>query len=394
MTRLTLLLRELASAHLLRELASAHLLISLAACNFDMSMGGSTDAPPGQDAAPDDDARIDAPGIDKCIGEGANQVCLVTLPTAPVEYANNVTIDTNVSGTCAATTNAAAADWCVIAGTQISVFSGEIVRVIGAKPIVFASLGDIIVVGTIDVGSRGTTMGAGGNSSACVAGTNATAGNSSGGGYGGSFGGRGGNGETADGGAGGISPLAASSVTALRGGCAGGPGGPLSNTMSGGGAGGGGLALLSRTKITLPGALNASGAGGKVESLVRLGGGGGGSGGMIVLDAPVIDATGANIFANGGGGGEGNDLVFDGVVGTEPLGPAQVGAGGSGMSAGGDGGPGSLGVNGGSPPMNASSSNAGGGGGGGGTGVIMSRIVPLTGANVSPLPVGSPMPMK
>ena len=363
----------------------------LVGCGFDMSMG-SPDARPA-DAAPGVDAEIDAPTIDApdlCIGKGANQVCFAALPTTPRVYAGNTTIDTSASGTCTPTTNSSAANWCVIDGTRIDVQSGVIVRAIGDKPVVFAATEEIIVVGVIDVGSRATVIGAGGNASACTAGTAATEGNSSGGGYGGSFGGRGANGEGNDGGSGGVSPVATPNTTVLRGGCAGGAGGPMSGVVAAGGAGGGAMALLSRTMITLTnGALNASGAGGHVGELVRQGSGGGGSGGMIVLDAPAITAQGASVFANGGGGGEGNDLVFVGLAGAEPLSPTNAGVGGAGMSAGGDGGAGSLGAYGGMPPMNASSSNAGGGGGGGGAGVIITSRA-LSGADVSPVPLGTP----
>ncbi|MGE0403388.1 MAG: hypothetical protein AB7T06_42160 [Kofleriaceae bacterium] len=364
----------------------------LAACGFDMNMGTPAhDAPAGGDAGVD--AEIDAPAIDApdlCIGEGVNEVCFAALPTAPIQIAGSETLDTSVAATCTPTTNPGASGWCVIAGTQFDVMTGSIVRVLGDKPVVFATTGDMTIVGTIDAGSRGNAIGAGANSVQCVAGTAATAGNSSGGGYGGSFGGKGANGEGADGGAGGVAPAPAGAVTVLRGGCAGGRGGPIGGVFAEGGAGGGGLALLSRTKIRVLGTLNASGAGGRVGELVRQGSGGGGSGGMIILDAPIIDADGARIFANGGGGGEGNDLVNVGVGGTEPLGPTQPGTGGAGVSSGGDGGAGSLGMNGGAPPMNAASANAGGGGGGGGAGVIISRVVPLTGADVSPVPVGTP----
>lgn len=361
----------------------------LAACGFNSSMG-SPDAPPRDDAAAD--AAIDTPEIDApdlCIGNGAHQVCFAALPTTPRIFIDQATLDTSEASTCAPTTNAAAAGWCVIAASTIEIQSGAKVRAIGAKPIVFAATGDIIVVGIIDAGSRGNAIGAGANAAGCLVGTNATEGNSSGGGYGGSYGGRGGNGEGNDGGAGGISPGAASDPAVLRGGCPGGPGGPIGGTLAAGGAGGGAMALLSRTKIQLAvgGALNASGAGGRVGELVRQGSGGGGSGGMIVLDAPTIIATGAYIYANGGGGGEGNDLVTVGVAGKEAPSPSTPAAGGAGTSAGGDGGAGSLGGNGGVPPMNASSANAGGGGGGGGTGVIVTNV-PLTGAEVSPGPVG------
>jgi hypothetical protein len=363
----------------------------LVACGFEMSTG-SPDAGVGSDA-PATDAEVDAPPIDApdlCIGEGAHEVCFTALPTTPVMYGGVTTLDTSLAATCTPTTNAGASGWCVIAGTTIEVLAAADVRVIGNKPVVFAATGDISVIGTIDVGSRGSSSGAGANFVGCNGGTNATAGNSSGGGFGGSFAGRGGNGEGADGGFGGIAPAIATNVTALRGGCPGGPGGPVNTLLAMGGAGGGALALVSRTKLLISGRLNASGAGGSAGEQPRQGSGGGGSGGMIVLDAPAIDATGANIFANGGGGGEGADLVNEGVFGQEPLSPLLAGIGGSGASAGGDGGEGSLGGNGSGPPMNASASNAGGGGGGGGAGVVLSTVVPLTGGNVSPAPPGTP----
>jgi hypothetical protein len=361
-------------------------LVVLAACNFSASMGGPDAA---IDASADAEQEIDAmviDALDLCIGEGASEVCLEALPTTPIEFGNNVTIDTSLAETCTTTTNAQAAEWCVIAGTRLHILNGTIVRVIGTKPVVFATTGEMLIAGTIEVSSRGNAVGPGANPSACTGGTPATEGNSSGGGFGGSFGGRGANGESADGGGGGIAPAAVGTVVTLRGGCAGGAGGPIGGTRAAGGAGGGALALLTRTSILLPGTLNASGAGGRVGELVRQGSGGGGSGGMIVLDALSIDASGGNIFANGGGGGEGNDLVNVGVAGLETFSPSVPAAGGSGTSSGGDGGAGSLGGAGGIPPMNASSSNAGGGGGGGGAGVIRSSVV-LTGANVSPTPL-------
>ena len=357
----------------------------LAACGFNTTMGA-------HDAAVDDAAgdapEIDAPEVDAldlCIGTGVNEVCLVALPTQPIEYVSDATIDTSVATNCTPTTNAAAAGWCVIAGTNMVVLNGTIIRLLGSKPVVFATTGGMMIGGLLDASSRGVGIGAGFDPTLCSGGTNATEGNSSGGGFGGSFGGRGANGESADGGFGGISPAAIGSAPTLRGGCAGGPGGPINGIRASGGEGGGGLALLSRTMIQVNGILNASGGGGRVGGLGRQGSGGGGSGGMIVLDAPVINATGASIFANGGGGGEGNDLVNIGLAGTEPLAASQAGTGGSGTSSGGDGGAGSLGGNGGAPPMNASSANAGGGGGGGGAGVIHTTA-PLTGATVSPAP--------
>jgi hypothetical protein len=370
--------------------------LALSACGFEMNMGTQHDAAVGDDAPNVDAPEIDAPEIDApdlCIGEGVREVCLAALPTLPLEFASSTTLDTSDSTTCTPTTNAQAAGWCVIAGTSLLILNGAQLRMLGNKPVVFATTGDMMIQGSIDVSSRGLATGGGANPSACVAGTNATSGNSSGGGYGGSFAGRGANGEGNDGGLGGVSPpIATISMTMpLRGGCAGGPGGPVSGQSAAGGAGGGAMALLSRTQIVLTnGTLNASGMGGKVGGNVRQGSGGGGSGGMIVLDAPVISTQGASLYANGGGGGEGNDSANVGMPGSEPLGATMAGMGGFGTTQGGDGGTGSLGANGSAPPMNANASGGGGGGGGGGAGVIISSVLPLTGANISPLPLGTP----
>ncbi len=357
----------------------------LAACDFNAKMGSIADAAIDGSV---DATEIDAPEIDAldlCIGEGAMQVCLEALPTMPTQFASGTLVDTSLPETCTPTTNAQAADWCVIAGTRLDVLDAASVKLIGTKPVVFATTGDMLIVGAIDAGSRGVAIGPGAHPAACTGGTPATEGNSSGGGFGGSFGGRGANGESADGGAGGIAPAAVGQVTTLRGGCNGGSGGPIAGTRAPGGAGGGALALLSRGQIHVIGVLNASGAGGRVGELPRQGSGGGGSGGMIWLHGESIIATGAHIFANGGGGGEGNDLVNVGVMGGVPFSANMTGAGGAGTSSGGDGGAGSFGYHGQIPPMNASSANAGGGGGGGGAGVIKTNH-PLTGANVSPPP--------
>jgi len=336
----------------------------------------------------DSGVEIDTPGavIDAqqiCFGTGIVEVCLAALPTTQLTVSANQTISTDVGGaSCVATTNAAAAGYCVVAATAIQINNGQTLRGMGTRPLVLVSTSTLAVDGTIDVASRSTSLGAGANSAACVAGTAADTGNSGGGGYGGSFGAKGANGETSDGGNGGAAP-AAIVPTVLRGGCPGVKGGGQ-GAMGSAGAGGGSVALIAVTSISIGGTINASGSGGRTGNIQRAGGPGGGSGGMIVLDSALISVAGSGkIFANGGGGGGGNSTATQGSDGSEPTSPAAAATAGGGGGAGGDGGPGSLGSAGGAPPGNATA-NGGGGGGGGGAGVIKSNK-PLSGA-VSPAP--------
>ncbi|CAN5886843.1 hypothetical protein BH11MYX2_BH11MYX2_35490 [soil metagenome] len=366
--------------------------VFVAACGFNAagSSGGDDGGEPTPDAvtvldgAVDTEVTPDAP--DTCIGGTTLKVCLQALPTQPLDYAVSTTLEPGTNGlTCAVTTNAEASGWCVLAGTTVNIAAGATVRLLGDKPIVFGAVETLTVAGAIDAASRGNTIAAGGDSPACQGGQAATTGSSSGGGYGGTFGGVGGNGESNDGGGGGMAPAPAIVLAgSLRGGCPGGAGGTLAASASAPGHGGGAFALVSRTQLVLDGAtFNAYGSGGRVGSLGKQGGGGGGSGGMIALDAPMIGAMNASMFANGGGGAEGNGGVI-GAPGQEAASATSYGAGGAGLSTtGGDGGAGSLGGAGGAPPLNANANGGGGGGGGGGTGVIHTSAV-LTGATVSP----------
>lgn len=257
------------------------------------------------------------------------------------------------------------------------------VRAIGVRPLVLWSSDDLLISGEIDVASHVamqpgfSSVGAGGNSDACVsesAGPGKVSNTVGGGGAGGSFGGLGGDGGgTATNAAEGTTTQQPALPPALRGGCRGYPGGDSNVTpRDNGGAGGGAVYLMADTSISISGRINASGAGGEAAQ-VRAGGGGGGSGGMIGLDAPAITITG-NLIALGGGGSSGGTSSGDGDPGQEPnvvsapfnAGMAPI----TGCSGGATGGGGSLGDGEKAPNGKAGLGSCGGGGGGGGDGQI------------------------
>ena len=245
----------------------------LAGCSFHPAGQPAPDGLPPADGA---DAPPDVPTVvPLCAGTFAT-VCVAALPTAPRVL--NTSLDTDNSPLC--DVGATPSSVCVVSGTSITIAAGSHLFATGSRPLVLWSASTITVAGLIDVGSHtsGTpqAVGAGGDASACVAGTAATKGGSGGGGYGGSFGGTGARGESNDGGSGGTAP-AASTPTAIRGGCAGGAGaGPGGGA---GGHGGGAVALVAHDAITVSGAVNASGGGGKGATGGDNGAGGGGSGG-------------------------------------------------------------------------------------------------------------------
>ncbi|MDQ3298353.1 MAG: hypothetical protein M3619_17335, partial [Myxococcota bacterium] len=230
-------------------------------------------------------APVDAPA--NCLGPAGFVVCLEPLPTTPIDFNNSATsnINTDSSPLCLATQPpswkaASQPDTCFIVATTI-MFNAP-TRVVGSRPIAFVATEAIYVGADIDVASHRGSLGAAGNSPACVVpppGVSSTGG--AGAGAGGSFmtpGGGGGAGTSAPG-AGAVGPDAAQ-PTKLRGGCSGSRGGQGQSTAAIAGSGGGAIYLLAGFRIAVEAAINASGAGGEPPGIVG-GGAGGGSGGMI-----------------------------------------------------------------------------------------------------------------
>jgi len=305
-------------------------------------------------------------------------------------------VDTDTSSLCNKR-NDQAGNYCVIAGTSITIASGMTLRAHGTKPLVLLATTMLDLEGIIDVSSKhgDPKFGAGAKPQGSCLGTTAAMGHS--GGYGGSFGGGGGMGGTpvsTSGEAAGMPGPAIELPTALRGGCPGGDGAGNIGGNGAGGSGGGAIAIIAST-IRLNGQINASGAGGLggTGNGAGGGGGGGGSGGMIVLDALLIDAgAGSNVwlYANGGGGGQGgtgsgtgSGAGDDGMESPDPA--TQAPAGGNASRSGGRGGDGSAGTSSkdGDPAMAAVNSGDGGAGGGG-AGFI--RAPAIAGVMFAPTP--------
>jgi hypothetical protein len=284
-----------------------------------------------------------------------------------------------------------------------TVSSGVTVRVVGNRPFVVVSSGDIVLEGVIDAGARGQAPGAGGAGPGQGDGAGGNGGHddsqdSGGGGAGhatagargsiGCSGFCGGPGEPA----GGVAGTAYGDVvvTTLAGGAGGGAGGSgTSGALPGcppgvGGAGGGAVQLYTVGTITIGGSgggILAGGGGGtrggqSGTSCASSAGGGGGAGGVIYVQAERIELDGT-LAANGGGGGSGaepNVAGFDGSDGTLSLSPAPGGADpGDDSSAGGRGGAASA------PPAPGADDDENGGGGGGAVGYIVLRCEDLEG---------------
>ena len=286
------------------------------------------------------DAAIDArPDAQQCFGSFVS-VCLSVLPSAPFALGAadaDLDIDTGSSALCDSRTT----DYCVLAGTGISIAAGRTLRAHGSKPLILiAATAAAQIAGAINVSSsHDGTLGAGAvSANLCAAASPPTPAAGAAGGFGGSFGGKGGDGEKIDNDQGKAAP-ASSFPAALRGGCPGGTGG-----AGGAGGNGGGAVIVFASSIQLDGSINASGAGGHGGLDVKSGGGGGGSGGMIVLDAATISGTGA-AFANGGGGGQGGAAAAPGEEGGESTAATTAAAGGvNNAKPGGKGGAGSAGL--------------------------------------------------
>jgi hypothetical protein len=345
----------------------------LPACGFNVPLG--SDGGSGGEGVP--------PDAQACFGTIV-KVCFTILPVTPLTLPmDNIMIDTSSLTMCDQNSKQKD-DYCVLAGTSVTLAANQSIRGFGTKPLVVVSTSTMDVQGTIDVSSNKSAppagLGANANSSMC---TDGTAAQGVAGAFGGSFGGKGGNGDTIGTDTGGIAatPLTALPMT-LRGGCAGGTGGASGGA---GGPGGGAVALVAGTSINVAGKVNASGSGGHGGGETKCGGGGGGSGGMIVLDAPTVTGTGM-VFANGGGGGQGGTLGggHGGDDGHESMAPTDPPAGGKNLTGGREGGPGGDGSfgtapNGAAAPDQAGG-NGGGGGGGGGAGFVHAPGI----ANIAP----------
>jgi hypothetical protein len=330
------------------------------------------------------DAMPDAPNL--CFGSYV-RVCFDTamdIPTTPAPLPADLTIevDTESSPLCNQA-NSRKNDFCVIAGSTVTLVTGQSLRAFGTKPLVLLATTTIVLSGALDAGSNrnpggALSLGAGANPVGMCAGLTEAGGNS--GGYGGSFHGQGGTGSSQDGTAGTPSAAMASFPPSLRGGC---PGGSGSTTRVGtgvpglGGSGGGAVALVAAMSIRIDGEIRASGSGGRGGSGNESGGGGGGSGGMVVLETPsLIDSVGGRIIANGGGGGQGGAPQKttpgdnNGQDGGESTAPMTAGMGGLDSNKdGGTGGNGSTGVLAGRAGSQGVG-NGGGGAGGGGAGFV------------------------
>jgi hypothetical protein len=284
-------------------------------------------------------------------------------------------------------------DWTVTATATV--------RVVGNRPLVVISSGDIRLQGRIDAGARDLSPGPGGAGPGQGDGAGGNGGHiglqdSGGGGAGhgnngarGSIGcidGCGGPDEPAGGVAGTTSGDA--TVTVLTGGSGGGAGGtagaPSGCAQSPGGAGGGAVQLYAVGTITMDsGGGILAGGGGGVGGRASGGcdstaGGGGGAGGVIYLQAARIELAGT-LAANGGGGGGGALNFVSGEFGDNGDLSATPAAGGSGFGvsgAGGDGGAGNF------APEQGEDYGENGGGGGGGVGYIVLHCDEFTGGGV------------
>ena len=329
------------------------------------------------------DVARDAP---LCYGTSIANFCLASEPSTPYNL-NVATLDTGAATSCTqVVTQTGGPELCVIAGTQITV--NDIVVATGARPLVLVAADSIVVVGTLDVSSKRSParVGAGGDSNLCGTATLPGAGAGAGGAAGGTFGSRGASGGLGNNGtttvARGVAP-AVSALTVVHGGCRGSEGGDNSPTQGGpGGAGGGAVYLLAGKSITIAGSIFAAGAGGGAAGLLA-GGGGGGSGGLIGLEAPMIDVSGI-VSANGGGGSAGASGTVAGGAGSDGTTSALTTQATGGTGGGGTGGRGAAGTA--QPTIGANGATSeGGGGGGGGFGFVWVKGA-LMGTQVSPDP--------
>lgn len=313
---------------------------------------------------------------DACYGTGIVQLCLGE-PASGATMLPDGTLDTDSSPLCATNVISGGTGACVVAGNTVVLPTGGVLVATGSKPLIVVAHDSITISGTLSVASRREgSRGAGSSTGTCNAAAAPTGG---GGGAGGSFGGLGGDGGGPNTTTAGPTPPA---PTSLRGGCDG-----QAGSGSGGseGAGGGATFLIAKVGIDVTGSINASGAGAdKPDSGIR-GGSGGGSGGMIGLDAPMVQVAGS-VFANGGGGSGGSDSSSEGDDGNDPV-AGSGGSGGGGSGTAGNGGNGAAGATlDGMAGGSGTAGSSGGGGGGGGAGVVKLYGTRAGAGTISPPP--------
>tara|TARA_R110002096_G_scaffold436021_1_gene665233 strand:- start:104347 stop:105603 length:1257 start_codon:yes stop_codon:yes gene_type:complete len=364
------------------------------------------------DAAPDDampDAEVDgAPDATPCVGDlmGFDLLnmdrCDPTGPTTSLvldqdgfyEFNSDDMMlsepDSNVVQLMPdIVTQVGGADLVVLTYTDVELASAARLRVVGTRPVVIISTGDMEIAGRLQATRRGVLTGAGANidvGCATGAGTDGALqidsldrmAGSGGGGAG--FGTAGGEGarlvNSNDNNSPGGTTAALLTLEPLRGGCKGGSGG---GDGGAGGDGGGALHLAVAGTLTISGLVTASGAGGFGVTGTSSGGGGGGSGGAVLIQAGSFIDDGI-ITVNGGGGGEGSRTSTATDAGTDGLlGSNNAASGGGGDSSGGNGGDGAS-IN--DPAEDGDEANfpnggtaRGSGGGGGGLGVIRIETV-------------------
>lgn len=259
-------------------------------------------------------------------------------------------------------------DLLLVASTNLTITSTQVVTVIGARSIVFVDTATLTIDGKIVATANGEIGGAGAHANSCD-----SLGNSGDGGLtifaavgagGGGFGAPMFDPDAQSSGAKGGGPLgapggkffpASASLAKLRGGCAGGTG-----VMTSKGGGGGAIGLVANTvQVNTNGVLAVPGSGGGAAASGFTGASGGGSGGAIWIEGASVRVSGSAGYKNsvGSAGADGaqdtNNAADGGVAQSSGPDGGKGAAGGTKAEAGKNPGPGET-----------------AGGGGGGPGVI------------------------
>ena len=187
---------------------------------------------------------------------------------------------------------ASASDACVCYSDALTIAD---VNVVGSRALVLLASDALILQGTLDVSASTYRVRGPGSLEASIGGS-----------AGGSFGtkGAGGGAET---------PYGNASLEPL----VGGRDGQSSSCVRGrGGSGGGAVQLTALNRIVISGDIHAGGGGGGGGTSSCQDGAGGGAGGGILIEAPLVEITGA-LAAHGGGGGSGGSTDHSGYDGTD-----------------------------------------------------------------------------